>query len=333
MLYGALTMSLMVNELSRRRFLSTGVAASVAALAAPSMLTGAGRRSEMPQRKFYSNLAIGLLGPFHTTVPETIDLAVKYGFEGVDPNADYFASLSDDDLKRLLDNMQAKNLKFGAANLAVDFRKDEATFSDGLKKLPDTAASLQRAGISRVSTWFAPTSNDLTYLQNFRQHAYRMRQCAQILDDHGQRLGFEYVAPRTSLRRGRYPFVHTMAEMKEFIAAVGTSNLGFRLDSWHWFNAEDTVKDLLSLHNSDVVTVDLNDAPAGLTLDDYKDGQRELPAATGVIPIKGFLDALVQIGYDGPIQAEPNNPDLRAMPMDQALTNTSAAMKKAFSLI
>ena len=48
-----------------------------------------------PQRKFYSNLAIGLLGPFHATVPETIDLAVKYGFEGVDPNADYFASLSE----------------------------------------------------------------------------------------------------------------------------------------------------------------------------------------------------------------------------------------------
>ena len=82
-----------------------------------------------------------------------------------------------------------------------------------------------------------------------------------------------------------------------------------------------------------MVTVDLNDAPVGLTLDDYKDGQRELPAATGVIPIKSFLDALVEIGYDGPIQAEPNNPDLRAMPMDQALTNTSAAMKKAFSLI
>lgn len=323
----------MTNELSRRQFLSTAAAATMAALPAAGMLAKTAAPGEMPQRKFYANLALGLLGPFHATIPETIDLAVKYGFEGVDPNADYFATLSDDDLKRLLDNMQAKNLKFGAAGLSVDFRKDEATFSDGLKKLPDVAASLQRAGISRVSTWFAPSSNDLTYLQNFRQHAYRMRQCARILDDHGQRLGFEYVAPRTSLRRGHYPFVHTMAEMKELIAAIGTSNLGFRLDSWHWFNAEETAKDLLTLRNSDVVTVDLNDAPTGLTLDDYMDGHRELPAATGVIPIKSFLDALVQIGYDGPIQAEPNNADLRAMPMDQALTNTSAAMKKAFSLI
>jgi sugar phosphate isomerase/epimerase len=325
----------MVNEFNRRQFLSTATVAvaAMAALPAASAFAGVSAPSEMPQRKFYSNLALGLLGPFHATVPETIDLAVKYGFEGVDPNADYFASLSDDDLKRLLDNMQVKNLKFGAAGLPVDFRKDEATFSDSLKKLPDAASALQRAGISRVSTWLAPSSNDLTYLQNFRQHAYRMRQCALILDDHGQRLGFEYVAPRTSLRRGHYPFLHTMAEMKELIAAIGTNNLGFRLDSWHWFNAEETAKDLLTLRNSDVVTVDLNDAPTGLTFDDYMDGHRELPAATGVIPVKSFLDSLDQIGYDGPIQAEPNNSDLRALPMDQALANTSAAMKKAFSLI
>ena len=29
--------------------------------------------------------------------------------------------------------MQEKNLEFGAAGLPVDFRKDEATFSDGLR--------------------------------------------------------------------------------------------------------------------------------------------------------------------------------------------------------
>jgi sugar phosphate isomerase/epimerase len=124
-----------------------------------------------------------------------------------------------------------------------------------------------------------------------------------------------------------------MAEMKELIAAIGTANLGFRLDSWHWFNAEETDKDILRLRGSEVITVDLNDAPTGLSPDQYNDGQRELPAATGVIPVKSFLNALVQIGYDGPIQAEPNSPNLRATPMDQALTNTSAAMKKAFGEI
>jgi sugar phosphate isomerase/epimerase len=315
--------------MNRRQFLATAAAAGMAGLAPDSMPAA----QAPPQRKFYSNLALGLLGPFHVSLPDTIDLAVKYGFEGIDPSADYFSTLSDDGSKRLLEKMQEKNLRFGAAGLSVNFRGDDATFSSGLKALPAVADSLKRAGVTRVSTWFSPASNQLTYLQNFRQLGDRMRQCAAILADRGQRLGFEYVAPRTSRLRGKFPFIHSMAEMKEFIASVGTDNLGFRLDSWHWFNAEETDKDILTLKNSDVVTVDLNDAPSGLNLDQYNDGQRELPAATGVIPIKSFLDALAQIGYDGPIQAEPNNADLRAMPMDQALARTSAAIKKAFGEI
>ena len=121
--------------------------------------------------------------------------------------------------------------------------------------------------------------------------------------------------------------------MKELIAAIGGNNLAIQLDSWHWFNAEETDKDVLSLRGQDVIAIDLNDAPAGLTLDQYQDDHRELPAATGVIPVKQFLNALLQIGYDGPIQAEPFNATLRAMPIDQACAAASVAMKKAFSLM
>jgi sugar phosphate isomerase/epimerase len=160
-----------------------------------------------------------------------------------------------------------------------------------------------------------------------------LRQCAQILADHGQKLGLEYVAPRTLLRSQRHPFVHTMSEMKELIVAIGTNNLGIQLDSWHWFNAEETDKDLLTLRGSDVLTVDLNDAPIGLSLDEYRDDHRELPAATGVIPVKDFLGSLVQIDFDGPIQPEPFNATLRAKSLNQACTSASAAMKRAFSLL
>ena len=86
-----------------------------------------------------------------------------------------------------------------------------------------------------------------------------------------------------------------------------------------------------TLRGEDVLTVDLNDAPAGLTLDQYVDDHRELPAATGVIPVRQFLGALVRIGYDGPLQAEPFNAALRSMPLDQACAAARAAISKAFS--
>ncbi len=318
------------NKMTRRRFASAAGLGALA-LGASSFSADAPALPEASQRKFYTILSLGRIG-FKGSFQQSVELAMTYGFEGVDPDPAYFSQLTDDELKGLLDDLKAKNLRLGVAGLPVDFRKDTQTFSEGLKNLPATAKLLGRVGVSHLSTYILPFSNDLTYLQNFREHACRLRACAEVLRDNGQRLGIEYVGPRTSWRSGRHPFIHTLSETKELIVAIGTENLGVQLDTYHWYNAEETEEDLLALRSQDVVTVDLNDAPAGLPLDKLMDLSRELPAATGVIPVKSFLEALLKIGYSGPIAAEPFNATLRAMPIGQACATTAAAIKKAFSL-
>lgn len=315
---------------SRREFLVLG---SLGTLGLPSSasLAGPAATPEPRERKFSMVLSCGRIG-VKASFRESVDLAVRYGFEAVDPDPEYFSRLSDDELKGVLEDLKSKNLKLGAAGLPVDFRRDEVTFSEGLKKLPVVATLLERAGVRRVSTWILSFSEDLTYLQNFRTHAYRLRACAEILKDHGQQLGLEYVGPRTAWRSKRHPFIHTLSETKELIVAVGTGNVGVQLDSYHWYNAEETEEDLLTLRPQDVITVDLNDAPAGKSLDEQVDLSRELPVATGVIPVRVFLGALRKIDYDGPIQAEPFNAALRALPREEAVAATAAAMKKAFAL-
>lgn len=316
-------------KLTRRSFIAQ-TSAAVGGFPATALFSQeASAAPQAPKRRFYTVLSLGRLG-FSGTFEQSVQLAHKYGFDAVDPDEKLFARLGDHDLRHLLDDLAAKNLKFGAAGLPVDFRKDEAAFHESLKKLPSVAKTLQQAGVQRVSTWVMPCSNDLTYLQNFRQHACRLRECAKVLSGHGQRLGLEYVATRTLWRSERNPFIHTLSEMKELEIAIGTDNMGIQLDSWHWYNAEETAADIETLRAQDVITVDLNDAPR-LPLDQLQDGHRELPAATGVIPVKEFLGALAAIGYDGPIQAEPFNARLRAMPLDQAVRATAAAIEKAFS--
>ena len=262
-----------------------------------------------------------------------IELAARHGFESVGADGGYLTSITDDEAVGLKSLLRSKGLLFGAAGLPLEFRRDEERFRESLKALPRFAAGLKRAGVDRVGTWLTPCDDQLTYVQNFRQHTLRLREAGKVLKDYGLRLGLEYVGPRTSWASRRYPFIHTMAEMKDLIAEINVSNVGFILDSWHWWHAGETAQDVLSLRASEVVAVDLNDAPKGIPKDQQVDGRRELPCATEVIDVGAFLNALNRIGYDGPVRAEPFNEAVRQMTKDDACEAASLSLKKAFALV
>ena len=315
------------HNLDRRTFLQIGGAlvAGVASTQSP-LLARSGTR------KMTIDLVCGAIG-VKADQFEAIALAARHGFESVAPNSGHLVRMTDAEKAEVLESLKVKNLVFGAAGLPVEFRQTDAKFREGMSGLPEAAAALESVGATRIGTWIMPNHDHLTYLENFRLHATRLREAASILDDHGIRLGLEYVGPKTSWTSKRYAFIHSMAEMKELLAEIGTSNVGLVLDSWHWFTAGESAEDLLTLQNSDIVAVDLNDAPEGIPVEEQMDLVRRLPASTGVIDVKTFLSALVEIGYDGPVRAEPFDAELRKLPADQAVAKTAKALKAAFALI
>jgi sugar phosphate isomerase/epimerase len=315
----------MPGSCTRRSFLH---ALGATALLGRAALAAAGSSG----RKMTIDLVCGNLG-VRADLPTAVSLAHANGFESVAPDATYLGKLSDGELHAFLADLKAKGLVWGSTGLPVDFRGDDAPYRAGLKTLPEFAASLKRAGATRVNTYIRSGHDRLTYLTNFRQHAERLRAVAAILGDQGLRLGLEYVGPKTSWTAARYPFIHSMAEMRDLISEIGRDNVGLVLDSWHWHTAGETEADIRGLSARDVVACDLNDASPQLPVDQLRDLLRELPAATGVINLKGFLNALVAIGYDGPVRAEPFNATLRTMPAELVVATTARAMKKAFALI
>ena len=283
-------------------------------------------------RKMKIALSPGSIG-VESTQEEAIGLAHYFGYEAVQPNGRELAAFSSTRLSEFPGELSAFGLVWAAAGLGVDFRKDEPLFQEGLRNWSREVKALQQAGVARVGTWIMPTHDSLTYIQNFKQHVRRLREVALIAEDHGMRLGLEYVGTKSLWSSKAFPFVHTMVETQELIAEIGKPNVGFVLDSWHWWTAEEGSADILALRNADVVSCDLNDAPLGIPRDKQHDTTRELPLSTGVIPIKDFLDALVQIGYDGPVRAEPFNKGLNALSNAEACSETIIAMRKAFSVI
>lgn len=307
-------------------------------MAGGGLLIGSPRvaAQENAERKprFTLDLVCGALG-VEADQRDAIELAGKFGFGSVEARAEDLTRMPDEGLAALRERMTALDLVWGTAGLPVDFRSDDSRFEEDLRKLPALAKGLQRAGVERVSTWLMPCHEELTYVQNLHQHGRRLRAVAAVLADHGQRLGLEYVGtPSLSVSR-KYPFVHSLAETHDLIAEIAApaKNVGLVLDSWHWWSAGDSAEEIRQLTNEQVILVDLNDAPRGLERMEYQDGQRELPAATGVIDVKAFLSALVAIGYDGPIRAEPFNQPLRELDNEAACRATIEALRKAVALL
>ena len=316
-----------MNGTGRRDFIRKAASGAIAAALPPRLFS-----LMAAERKLKLCLSPGAIGVSASQI-EAIDLAAKYGFEAVDPNAGYLASLSEGQLQGLLADMKSRGLSWGAAGLPVDFRQDEAKFNEGMTALLRLAPLLRKADVTRITTWIMPCSRQLTYRQNFDLHVARLRAVAGVLAEHGQRLGLEYVGTQSLRDSQKYPFLHTMAETRELIGEIGTGNVGLALDSWHWWTAGDSQADILALKNEDIVLVDLDDAPAGVPKEQQIDSQRELPAATGVIDVGQFLGAVIMIGYDGPMRAEPFNKALNDMDNDAACAATVAALKKALERV
>lgn len=316
--------------LNRRRFLErTGLAAAAATVAGSAGWTAPAPARPHRMQACLVGGSIGVRADQH----EAIRLARKHGFDAVEPQTGFIARLDDDGIAKLRDELAAAGLVWGQAGAPIRLNAPDDRFREGMELLPRAAAALRRAGVKRVGTWISPSSGELTYLANFRRHARRVRAAARILADHDLRLGLEYVGTHTLLIRGKYPFLHTLAELRDLLAEVGADNVGAVLDSWHWWQAGDTPEQVRALPAARIVSVDLNDAPQGVPFREQQDNHRELPLATGVIPVKGFLEALRETGFDGPVRAEPFNDPLNRLDNDAACAATIKALRQAFALI
>jgi sugar phosphate isomerase/epimerase len=282
--------------------------------------------------KFYKNLGHWHIG-IRASQQQALDYAVKYGFDSITPNPGEFENKSSTEIRDWVRNMKLKGIRYSSSFLPVEYRRDEKEFQKGLARLPEQVKLARQLGIDRMVTWITPGHNELTYLKNFERHRERLRQVAKVLRDGNIRLGLEFVGPKTSQARFRFPFICTQQGMTELIDAIDTGNVGLLLDSWHWYTSHGTVEELLQLSNKDVIHVHVNDAPAGISTNRQIDTRRKLPVTTSVIDLMGFINALVKIGYDGPVECEPFDQELNRMEDNAALKKTIESLNRLWDLI
>ncbi|RED64809.1 sugar phosphate isomerase/epimerase [Cohnella lupini] len=230
---------------------------------------------------------------------QLIELAGKYGFQAVDIDAvTLIERVGEKKAKELLSD---NGVVIGSIGLPVNWRSTEEEFLNGLKKLGEHAAAARLLGCTRCCTYILP-STDYPSAHFMALATRRLRSCAQMLGAYGIGLGLEFVGPHHLRTQWANPFIWTMDETLDWIAAIGESNVGLLLDSYHWYTTSSTIADILALKPEQIVHVHLNDAP-NVPVEAALDGGRIYPGE-GVIDLAGFLKGLHAIGYAGPVAQE-----------------------------
>jgi sugar phosphate isomerase/epimerase len=273
----------------------------------------------------YTTISPDALGIRGLSLSEAIALASESGFAGLSFDSRAAANAIDEQgLTSVQDQFARAGVKPALWSLPVAWRDDERWEAD-LRELPQLAATARDLGATRTATYMPSGSDERSFQENFDWHVARLRPIAEVLRDEGCQFGIEFIGPKTYRAAFRHEFIHTLDGVMELVAAIGTGNVGVMLDSWHLYTSGGTLADLERLTNHDVVVVHVNDAPAGIARDEQIDTVRTLPMETGVIDLVGFMRALREMGYDGPVMPEPFSQRIN----DLAATDPEAAAREA----
>ena len=275
-------------------------------------------------------------GSIHLSPPNldaAIALATAGGFEGLQINpgevADLVAKEGETAVRERFDRAGLRAAGFG---LPFDFRAKDYDEEASLHALRRMAKAAKAIGANRCFTYILPGSDAMNADQNMDFHVERLGPIAETLHDQGVLFGLEFVGPRTLRDTYRYPFVYTMRAMLSMAASLGAGT-GLLLDAFHLFTSGGTLDELEKVSRSRIVYVHINDARPGLTMDTVQDGERELPGATGVLDLSGFLGTLKAIGYEGPVVAEPFDARLKELGDEERARKTGEAVNAALALV
>ncbi len=282
----------------------------------------------------YSSLMPGAIGIKGLSLQDSIALAAQAGFDAVWFDIKEAKALADQHgVDHLKDLFASKGVKPGGWGAPVRWQDDANRDADleALKPLADLGVAL---GNPFTTTGIMPGNDEHEFDDQYAFIIERLRPFAEALKASGVSLGIEFIAPKTLRDKFKYEFIYSMPQMLQLAADAGTGNIGVLFDVWHHYTAHGTLEELDLLNTDNVFVVHVNDAPTGLEIDEQQDLSRTLPMETGVIPAPAMIAKLSEIGYAGPVIAEPFSArvnELAATDPAAAATETRESITKLFA--
>jgi sugar phosphate isomerase/epimerase len=260
---------------------------------------------------------------------EILELALTYGFRGIDLNIVEFAGR----VKlhgmaygrRLIDSAR---IRIGTFPLPIEWDVDDESFKRELEKFAEWSRMAADLGCTRCVCTIAPAGDKRPYHENFEFHKRRFAEICRVMEPAGVRLGVGFRAVE-GLRKGQaFQFIHDLDALLLLLNMVGTPNVGLLLDVWDLVLAGGSVEAVRSLTARQVVAVQLADLPAQVPTGEVTEVQRLVPAVEGKVDCVSVLTALSEAGYDGPITIKADRSAFESTRRDRIVRQAGEALDK-----
>jgi sugar phosphate isomerase/epimerase len=263
---------------------------------------------------------------------ELIELALTYGFGGMDLNiVEFAARVRLKGLPYAQRLIKSAKIRIGSFPLPLEWETDDASFAKELKKLPEYAGYAAELGCTRTTAMLAPASDARPYHENFEFHRRRVEEICNVLRPSGVRLALGFQAAEYLRRDRPFQFVHDLDALSLLVNMAAAPNCGILLDPWDVFAAGGSMENIRKLPANQILVVQLADLPATVELNALDEKSRLLPGGEGGrIDMPELLRYLRQLGYDGPVSVKPSRSAFQSRRRDVIVKQTGEALDRVW---
>lgn len=267
-----------------------------------------------------------------TTFEETLDLAKRFGFPGIDAPFAAVSALAEETSPAAVRDLFAAHDTSPScmAFMAAGILAPEAEFSGSLDKFEENCAVAASVGCTRTGTSF---SNRVPMPPDEARQILKDRTTvlAERAEAHGIALGLEFLGLRTYKLEEPFPFINNLPNTMTMLRETGRPNVGLIFDSFHYFTSDGNLDQIRSLRAEDIVHLHVNDSPHAniMTLEDT---ERVLPGK-GIMDLVGWFKAIAEIGFDGYVAIEIFDNEFRNQDRDVAIGTAKQALDEVLAKV
>lgn len=259
---------------------------------------------------------------------ELIELALTYGFKGIDTDIDYLVRQTElHDFEHAARFFSSANLRIGGFDLPVCWQGDDAQFEEDLSRLSAIAEVANRVGAVGCRTVVMPASDERPYHENFEFHRQRFTRIAETLAEHSIRLGLDFLATPRHREGLQYQFIHSPDALVTLAKTVGMENVGIAVDVWQWQVAGATWEPLRELSANEIVSVRIADVPAEFDPATIADEDRLLASDGGTIDVVSIIKLLAEKGFEGPLTPYPDPSQFNGITRDSLVRQAADSVQ------